>query len=338
MSKPIISVIVPVYNAEKYLDQCINSIIHQTYSNIEVLLIENGSQDNSGAICDKYMKSDRRVHVYHYEKLGLSKARNIGIKLAKGEIIAFVDSDDWINDNMLYLLLEAMLSYDVDMAICTHDKFGDILYTPKCDKNITCLTQQQYLDIFTINDEKNSPAVWQRLYKRKNIIDIEFAENEVYEDIVWSIRAILKSKRMVYVDDALYHYRIRPGSITDISNVKKRIVNEDIIKYQIKAYMTAEDILRDVYDERYTANIRMIYLPIIMNSYCSIKFYHIERLYCYRNWLKFVWNSNRRWMHDHMNGFKGRNRIVLTLGAMPTSIYKSIWYMRQFIENISSRR
>ena len=119
-NEPLISIIVPVYNVEKYLSKCIDSIINQTYKNIEIILIDDGSTDSSGAICDKYALVDSRIHVLHIENSGVSNARNVGLNHATGDYIGFVDSDDYIEPNMYELLLEELIADDVDVVQCNH--------------------------------------------------------------------------------------------------------------------------------------------------------------------------------------------------------------------------
>ena len=121
----LLTVIVPVYNVEKYLDTCIKSIINQTYSNLEIILVDDGSKDDSGRICDKYAEKDKRIKVIHKENEGLSEARNLGIKLSKGDYITFVDSDDYIDERMYEILIHDLEYYDVDIATCDYLRVED---------------------------------------------------------------------------------------------------------------------------------------------------------------------------------------------------------------------
>ena len=115
---PKVSIIVPIYKVEKYLNRCIDSILNQTYKNIEVILVDDGSPDRCGAICDNYSKIDKRIKVIHKKNEGLAEARNAGIKIATGEYISFVDSDDFINKNMYKVLYENAIKYDADISMC----------------------------------------------------------------------------------------------------------------------------------------------------------------------------------------------------------------------------
>ena len=117
MSKPLISVIVPVYNVEQYLPKCIDSILAQTYENLEIILVEDGTKDSSGVICDEYAAKDARIRVIHKENGGLSSARNAGMEIARGEYFGFVDSDDWIEPEMYENLMALAQKYDADVFV-----------------------------------------------------------------------------------------------------------------------------------------------------------------------------------------------------------------------------
>ena len=118
MKSDLISIIVPVYKVEKYIDECIKSIINQTYTNLEIILIDDGSPDNCGKICDEYAKNDKRIKVIHQKNMGQSVARNVGLEYAKGDYIGFVDSDDYIKNNMFEVLHNNLVSYNADISIC----------------------------------------------------------------------------------------------------------------------------------------------------------------------------------------------------------------------------
>ena len=117
---PLISLVIPVYNVEKYLDKCMESVLAQTYDNYEVILVDDGSTDNSGKMCDEYAERDSRVTVYHQKNSGVSVARNVGIENAKGEFISFIDSDDWVDESYLEKLVNAQIKYNADLTICEY--------------------------------------------------------------------------------------------------------------------------------------------------------------------------------------------------------------------------
>ena len=215
--KPLVSIIIPVYNVEKYLDKCITSVVNQTYTNLEIILIDDGSPDNCPAICDQWQAKDNRIKVIHNENGGLSHARNEGLKIATGEFIGFVDSDDWIEPNMYELLLTALLETDADIAVCNFQ------VEPKKNKvvqNSIELTEQRLysseeaLERLLKKQGKICFCVWNKLYRRNRIINILFPEGKLYEDILWTVKAIGNSKTIVCINSVLYHYLQRPESLS----------------------------------------------------------------------------------------------------------------------------
>ena len=163
----LISIIIPVYKVEKYLEKCINSIIGQTYTNLQIILVDDGSPDNSGKICDKYAKKDSRVEVIHKSNGGLSEARNSGIERAKGKYIGFVDSDDYIKEDMYEVLYNLITRFQADVSICNlYDVVGD-------EKNIRNINEgiKEYnrIDILkeVLMDKNIQSYAWNKLYKKE---------------------------------------------------------------------------------------------------------------------------------------------------------------------------
>lgn len=205
MIKPAISIIVPVYNAEKYLHRCIDSILAQTFYNFELLLINDGSRDNSGIICDEYANEDSRVRVFHSENLGVSAARNIGLKNAYGEWIAFIDSDDWISLTMYEKLYMCAKSSSADIIYCDYyQDFGNReVYEMVDDLNIS------KLELFKSLLVKGWPVIWNKIYrseifKKNNILFLEGCN--FCEDLLFTVESFYYSKNNVYINEALYHY------------------------------------------------------------------------------------------------------------------------------------
>lgn len=199
----MISVIVPVYKAEKYLHRCINSILAQTYTDFELILVDDGSPDNSGAICDEYAAKDNRVKVIHKENGGVTAARADGVKISKGDYITFVDADDTIPCDSLNVLFEAMTE-DIDIVIGSLSMPGENK-TIEFD-NMTCLPEEYLHNIITM---KNN-AVWGRLFRRNifNSETFDLPRDIVYgEDTIMNIRLALRAKRSVkYISDIIYFY------------------------------------------------------------------------------------------------------------------------------------
>ncbi len=186
LEQPLISIIVPVYKVEKYLKRCVDSILTQTYQNMEIILVDDGSPDNCGAICDRYKKTDNRVVVIHKRNGGLSDARNTAIPLAKGEYISFIDSDDWISSYYVEHLYEAVAKCDADIGISWFENVfeGKALQSKpeKTLSNYECLTAEECLKKLLYQNGVEVCA-WGKLYKTALIKDLRYPVGKLYEDI-----------------------------------------------------------------------------------------------------------------------------------------------------------
>lgn len=204
----MISVIIPVYNVEPYLRQCLNSVISQTCRDIEIILIDDGSTDGCGAICDEYRERDERVTVFHTENRGLSAARNLGIDNAKGEWLMFVDSDDWVEPQYCELPLKAAEETGADLVIFDRQRIsrqGEIFGEPFCLQGI--VSAQDAADY-------GRPAVWNKLYGKSLFDTVRYPEGRLYEDVATTHRLIYRANRIAAISDALYNYRVRENSIS----------------------------------------------------------------------------------------------------------------------------
>lgn len=213
-----ISIIVPVYNVEKYVEKCIQSLINQSYKNIEIILVDDGSNDRSNKIIDEYAKVDSRILTIHQKNKGVSAARNAGLKVATGEYVGFVDPDDYVDYQMYETMLKKIELNMSDLAVCGFSK-------------VTELSDKE--EIFEIKDELLSPkkcvedlfdfrggyaikpSVWNKLFRRDKIGDLKFDENiGISEDLKFFVQYILKCNSIVYVKQAFYKNLQRDGSIT----------------------------------------------------------------------------------------------------------------------------
>ena len=213
----MISVIVPVYNVEKYLEECIESIINQTHRDIEIILVDDGSTDNSGALCDEYAGKDSRIRVIHKENGGLSDARNCGMKAAKGEIISFVDSDDYLSPFFLEIMYEAMMNGNCDIVAlksacefwdgyaCSELSTCENDYKVKYCSTIEATRQMFYMKILT--------GAQFKLHKKYILNGIEFPYGYYYEDVATTYKAFLAGKKAAIVEANIYAYRKRMDSI-----------------------------------------------------------------------------------------------------------------------------
>ncbi|MBQ2116841.1 MAG: glycosyltransferase family 2 protein [Lachnospiraceae bacterium] len=214
-----ISIIVPVYNVDKYLEVCIDSIINQTYKNIEIILVDDGSTDKSGRICDEYAKKDDRICVIHQVNQGLSKARNIGFSASTGVYIAFVDSDDFISPVYIETLYKIILRYNADISVCEYTQEQndiDTKYLPdnnkEYKKDAVTMLRQWHGKLKQIET-----VAWNKLYKREILESMSpeiFPTGKTHEDVYTSHLFVEKASGIAITNRKLYYYRKRDNSIS----------------------------------------------------------------------------------------------------------------------------
>lgn len=234
-----ISVIVPVYNVEKYLSQCLDSIIHQTYKNLEIILVDDGSTDSSGLICDNYSQKDKRIKIIHKCQGGLSDARNAGLKIATGEYISFIDSDNFIDKNMYSILINNTQKYNSDIVWFNYYNY----YSKKHFINSSIIKNNDLYDLSSsdkIKFAKNlfyqykmDAHVWAKLYKRSIFNNIKFPYGKLFEDIFVLLPILSNAKIISTIPDCLYFYRNRSESIVNQYFKQNIIKNIDFIESRI---------------------------------------------------------------------------------------------------------
>lgn len=206
--EPLISVIIPVYNVEKYLNRCVESVINQTYKNLEIILVDDGSLDKSAEMCDNWTQKDERIKVIHQKNMGLGAARNRGISVFQGEYIGFVDSDDWIANDMYSNLINLCKEYNADIA-CGGIKYVNNIKDIKNEKNekIRCYSKAEYADIyFKQKENRTIHYAVNKLYKRKVAKNIVFPTGVINEDVEGFLHALLAANRIVETDKTVYYY------------------------------------------------------------------------------------------------------------------------------------
>lgn len=209
----LISVIVPIYKVEQYLDRCVKSIVEQTYTNLEIILVDDGSPDNCPAMCDAWAERDPRIKVIHKVNGGLSDARNAGLEIASGEFISFIDSDDWIEPVFYEKLLETMRASGAEIAACATNFVSEegALFrlrqaTPGPVDRIDALRR-------LVMEDGVYQTVWNMLYRREVIEGILFEKGKYNEDEFWTYRVLDRVERLATVSEPLYNYRQRGTSI-----------------------------------------------------------------------------------------------------------------------------
>lgn len=209
----LISIVVPVYKVEKYIESCVDSILSQTYRNIEVILVNDGSPDNCPKICDQYALKDSRVKVIHKANGGSSSARNLGIEYAQGDFIGFVDSDDIVSPTMYEIMCSQIDKYDADIArIESTSKLVKLYCESVIPENKIKVIEKKRLLYYTFN--YSGVAAWNGLYKREVVKDSFFIEGAENEDILWSYNVRKKCNKFVDIDLPLYYWNLEPISLS----------------------------------------------------------------------------------------------------------------------------
>lgn len=239
----LISVIVPVYKVEDYLNRCIKSIVEQTYSQLEIILVDDGSPDNCPSMCDAWKKKDSRIQVVHKKNGGLSDARNAGMAVASGEYIAFVDSDDWIHSQYVEMLYAAAKKYDADIVGCDiRLVYDDITQCGKITADVELYTSEQALKTL-INGVGFRAVVWNKLYHRRVLQGESFIIGRYHEDEFFSYKILAKAGKLAFVNAELYFYFQRSGSIMNSLSSKHLDV--------LDAYLERLDFLQNRYPMLY---------------------------------------------------------------------------------------
>lgn len=214
MDAPLISVIVPVYRVEAYLDRCVQSIVDQTYQNLEIILVDDGSPDNCPAMCDAWAKKDSRVKVIHKENGGLSDARNAGMAAASGEYMGFVDSDDDISPDMYQLLYDHMVADGSDISACGVEMvFEDGSPARALTPSGSCVLERDSAIEAVIRESRLKQPVWYKLYRSGLIRDLSFPVGKYHEDVFWTWQAVARANKVSVFDAPCYYYVQRSGSI-----------------------------------------------------------------------------------------------------------------------------
>lgn len=239
MEKDLISIIVPVYNAEAFLEKCVTSLMRQTYPNIEIILVDDGAKDGSPALCDAYAQQDRRVVVIHQENAGVSCARNAGLARASGKYVMFVDSDDWVDEHIAEKLYTALSQRQADMAVCSYyaavaeDRFEPLVYEPVFIEDDVHMAQ--YLNSMWGQSLTNAP--WGTLYRRDMVgefrVGMSFGEDTLFKVNYFSV-----AKSIVVISDTMYYYKCFENE----NSLSRRFAKDHFIHYEY-LYQQALDML-----------------------------------------------------------------------------------------------
>lgn len=313
---PQITIIVPVYNVEKYIEKCIDSILAQSFVNFELILIDDGSTDSSNKICDEYLKKDSRVIVVHKENGGLSSARNVGLAMAKGEYIAFVDSDDYIEKDMYKILIENIEKTNSDISICSIYLQYDnkTIIQGKSDNSLEILTREQALFETCIGKKFKEFAV-NKLYKRELFKTIRFPEGRIFEDAYVFYKLVDKSNRISLINTPLYYYLQREDSISKGEFKEKKLdlidANKEILNFIKKEYPK----LTESANYKYINSIFTIINEIIISNSFNDK----------RNIIDNLIKELRMAFKDGNKYIENKNKVFFKIINLNFNLYRSMF-------------
>ena len=218
--QPLISIIIPVHNVDAYIEQCVRSVCAQTLSNLEIILVDDGSTDESATLCRQFAEQDSRIVFIGQPNRGCSAARNVALDRAHGEWIGFVDSDDWIEPQMYERLYRQATTEDADIAGCSYFRENGEKRTARFQSGEQTICTGKEAVKLLIRDRRLQNYMWNKLYRKSLFDTVRFPEGLLYEDVAVSHRLFYQARRVVLMDEPLYHYRImRKGSITQDSRI-----------------------------------------------------------------------------------------------------------------------
>ena len=327
----LISVIVPIYNVEKYLHKCIDSLIGQTLKDIEIILVDDGSTDKSGVICDEYGLKDNRIKVIHKKNGGLSDARNTGIDIAKGKYISFIDSDDWVDLQMFETLYNIAIKNDADIVqgdyIESYDE--NIRIEKSILENITKYNSEEILhNLYGYNATK-TVIVWNKIYKRELFNGIRFPKGKINEDEFTTYKILHKANIIIDTNIPIYYYRQREGSIMNSNFNIKRLDALEALKERIEYFIQHE--LTELYyksEAQLCSLIKSFYISIhssnIENKSSLLKVLNRESQ---KNYFKFIKNRE----------ISIKEKLTLTLSILNNKLFYNMYKIKELIMNNGRR-
>lgn len=318
MDNPLISIIVPIYNVEKYLPKCVESIAHQTYRNLEIILVDDGSPDRCGEMCDQYAVKDSRIKVIHKQNGGLSDARNVAIDVAKGEYITFVDSDDYISTYFIEFLFVLIRRTKADIAECSYVLF----YEDSGMKN-SCTPKFSEFRLYTGDNaiknvfyQKNlNCSAWGKLYKKSLFKTIRYPKGLLFEDLAIIYPLLKQVRTLVYTRMPLYYYLARPTSILGNFTLKRTDVLDILDNLETFVSNSDPKFLKAVISRNISAHFNI--LGLVLQSpkdFVDIKM---------RCW-SYIRRNRRLCLLDSHVRIKNKIGILISFGGI--NILKAFFY------------
>lgn len=322
-----ISIIVPVYNVEPFLRKCVKSLINQTYKNIEIILVNDGSPDNCGKICDAFAKEDKRIKVVHQVNKGLCGARNAGLKIATGKYIGFVDSDDWVDLDMFEYLFTNMQTYNADITACRYYKVKNKI-TPKTDGKLYIFNSKEAIENI-ITEYSLRTFFCNKLFKKETFNNITFPEGKVYEGTKMMYKLFLLVEKIVLLPEPKYYYVSFSGSIVNSRTLKNQV---DYICAHIERYNDLHTMFPE-FDDLLLLNIIKECIKLI-SIYLNSSKLEIESnkdsILCIQNFIKM----NKLKIEQHS---KVKKITMLKLGCFVNSKSKFNFYISNLLIILSKK-
>ena len=282
----LISIIVPVYNVEQYLDKCLDSLTNQTYKNLEIILIDDGSTDSSGKKCDEWKQKDTRITVIHKQNSGVSSARNMGLNKSTGTYVIFIDSDDYCDIKMIEKLYFLIKKYNSEMAICSfYYLYDNYLKEAKKLKNLLKMNKTTFLD--NINQDYYKGYLWNKLLKKELLKNLQFDENKyICEDMFFVINYLENCNNIIYTDQSLYYYRQNNNSVMHNMNLNK-------VYHHVKSLDEIITLIKERYHSKiyYSLEVENIYIASNLKYYIKKNNKNDERII-------FINNTIRKYIKD----------------------------------------
>ena len=308
-------VIVPVYNVENYLERCIDSILNQSFGEFKLILVNDGSTDRSGEICETYKEADPRIQVINQENMGLSAARNRGLSASDKRHVSFVDSDDYIHRDMLKILYENLIENDADISVCDFKKVyeGQMLDYKQQDNNIRVLTNIEAVEKIVIKNNTNMIIACGKLYKRDLFKDISYPKGKYHEDEFVTYKLLYRSEKIVTTTAKLYYYTQRDQSITGNKYSLKRLEKLEGLK-------EAVDFFKEKEETELELAARYRYLFNIQIAYYRLRF-ELKSETSYRKELKELYGESYVSIVKDFDELPVKKRLNLRLFYIAPNIY-----------------
>lgn len=266
----LISIIVPIFNVANYLQECLDSILIQTYPYLEILLIDDGSTDQSPQICDQYAKEDARIKVVHQQNGGAANARNRGLELATGDYICFIDGDDRIKKNYIERLLDSLEVNEADISVCAYQYLYKNVIEHESMNPIGIISEKEFIRRFL--EDWKCGLLWNKLFKSSLIDNIRFEEGHKIDDEFFTYQVIMNANKIVVMNEELYVYRMRASSVMQSKGTNYEKMIQDRFDYLTKRYLRVGEKYPDLKQE-YLENLIDNYIRLINDSRSSMEFF-----------------------------------------------------------------